>query len=60
MPYQSAQQYQFSDQKRNTPQWPSKQCQHPTKWRKPTPRKGYGIQGRQNKTKWHTRLMSQL
>lgn len=60
MPYQSAQRYQFSDQKRNTPQSPSKQCQLPTKWRKPSPRKAYETQERQNKTKWHIRLMSLL
>lgn len=60
MPYLSAQRYRFSDQKRNTPRWQSKQCQLPTKWRKPSPRKVCETQEKQNKTKWHIRLMSQL
>ena len=59
MPYQSAQRYRFSDQKRNTPQWRSEQCRRPTKWRKPSPRKVFGKQWRQNKTKWHIALMNQ-
>lgn len=59
MPYLSAQRYRFSDQKRNTPRWQSKQCQLPTKWRKPSQQKVFGKQWRRNKMKWRIALMSQ-
>ena len=59
MLYLSTQRYRFSDQTRNTPQWQSKQCQLPTKWRKPSQPKAFGKQWRQNKMKWRIALMSQ-